>query len=70
ISLGSLRHIAYRSKQDKSQEFLYPLQPGSLLYMSADIQGDWLHAIPKETGAGERISVTFRKMLVKAPTDP
>ena len=70
ISLGSLRHIAYRSKQDKSQEFLYPLQPGSLLYMSAAIQGDWLHAIPKETVAGERISLTFRKMLSKAPTGP
>jgi len=66
ISLGSLRHITYRLKQDKNQEFLYPLPPGSLLYMSAAIQQDWLHAIPKETGAGARISMTFRKILNKA----
>ncbi|WP_230412274.1 alpha-ketoglutarate-dependent dioxygenase AlkB [Undibacterium hunanense] len=63
ISLGSQRQIVYRSKADKSQEFAYPLPPGSLLYMSAAIQDDWLHAIPKEAGAGERISMTFRKIV-------
>ncbi|MFZ6709820.1 alpha-ketoglutarate-dependent dioxygenase AlkB [Undibacterium sp. TC9W] len=66
ISLGSLRRIAYRSKQDKSQEYFYPLPAGGLLYMSASIQEEWLHAIPKEPGAGERISLTFRKILNKA----
>jgi len=38
ISLGSQRHITYRNKADKTQEFTYPLPPGSLLYMSAAIQ--------------------------------
>ncbi|MFZ6778093.1 alpha-ketoglutarate-dependent dioxygenase AlkB [Undibacterium sp. Ji83W] len=66
ISLGSLRHIAYRNKKDKDQEYLYPLPAGGLLYMSASIQEDWLHAIPKEAGSGERISLTFRKILNKA----
>ncbi|MFZ6743995.1 alpha-ketoglutarate-dependent dioxygenase AlkB [Undibacterium sp. JH2W] len=66
ISLGSLHHIAYRSKKDKSQEFVYPLSPGSLLYMSNAIQEDWLHAIPKEAAVGERISLTFRKITVKS----
>lgn len=66
VSLGSLRHIVYRSKQDKSQEYFYPLPAGGLLYMSASVQEEWLHAIPKERGAGERISLTFRKILRNA----
>lgn len=62
ISLGCLRHIVYRSKTDRAQEFSYPLAAGTLLYMSGEIQQAWLHAIPKEEGAGERISLTFRKI--------
>jgi alkylated DNA repair dioxygenase AlkB len=69
VSLGSLRHIAYRSKGDKNQEYFYPLPAGGLLYMSASIQEEWLHAIPKEPGAGERISLTFRKIVNKTQTE-
>jgi len=69
ISLGSVRHIVYRNKKDKSQEYQYPLPAGGLLYMSAEIQEEWLHAIPKDAEAGERISLTFRKILNGAQAD-
>jgi alkylated DNA repair dioxygenase AlkB len=62
ISLGSLRHIAFRNKAERNLEFRYPLLAGSLLYLSDEIQQTWLHAIPKEPEAGERISLTFRKI--------
>ncbi|MGJ7528898.1 alpha-ketoglutarate-dependent dioxygenase AlkB family protein [Variovorax sp. GB1P17] len=60
VSVGATRSIAYRSKTDSSLRFEYPLPHGSLLYMSDAVQQDWLHAIPKAEGVGERISLTFR----------
>lgn len=63
ISLGAVRSIVFRSKADKSIEFSYPLASGSLLYMTKEIQDDWLHAIPKMTDVGERISLTFRQII-------
>lgn len=62
VSLGSVRNIVYRSKAN-STEFSYPLQSGSLLYMSQEMQEHWLHAIPKVENVGERISLTFRKIV-------
>ena len=63
ISLGATRSIVYRSKTNKTHEFSYPLEDGSLLYMTQEMQQHWLHAIPKEQCAGERISLTFRHIL-------
>jgi alkylated DNA repair dioxygenase AlkB len=63
VSVGSVRSIVFRNKQDRTCEFAYPLPSGSLLYMSELIQHDWLHAIPKAPGAAQRISLTFRSIL-------
>jgi len=63
ISLGATRSIVFRSKADKACEFSYPLEDGSLLYMTQEMQEHWLHAIPKEVDVGERISLTFRHIL-------
>jgi hypothetical protein len=30
--------------------------------MSNRLQEEWLHAIPKQDGVGERISLTFRRI--------
>ncbi|MFN0125512.1 MAG: hypothetical protein ACKV19_02370 [Verrucomicrobiales bacterium] len=38
----------------------YVLNPGSLLYMDAAVQEDWLHAVKPAPGAGPRISLTWR----------
>ncbi|HEX8610905.1 MAG TPA: alpha-ketoglutarate-dependent dioxygenase AlkB [Telluria sp.] len=62
ISLGSVRAIAYRNKLDAALRVDYPLPNGSLLYMSGQVQHEWVHAIQKDPGAGERISLTFRSM--------
>jgi len=63
VSLGSTRSLVFRSKADKSVEFEYPLPPGSLIYMSNEVQDRWLHAIPKVDGVGPRISMTFRAIV-------
>ena len=63
ISLGAERTISYRSKLDKEHKVKYKLKNGALLYMDKDVQQKWMHAIPKESGVGERISLTFRHIL-------
>lgn len=63
ISLGSVRSILLRNKQSKEIEFAYMLPSGSLLYMTKQIQDQWLHAIPKVSEVGERISLTFRAIV-------
>ena len=63
ISLGASRFISYRSKKDRAIEHKYLLQSGDFLYMDDLIQEDWLHAIPQQDGAGERISLTFRHII-------
>lgn len=62
VSVGAVRSIVYRNKLDRSLQFDYPLEHGSLLYMNQQIQDEWLHAIPKSDVTGERISLTFRSM--------
>ena len=63
LSLGSVRHITYRLIENKELKVKYALQPGALLHMDNEIQTKWQHAIPKEKGAGERISLTFRHIM-------
>jgi alkylated DNA repair dioxygenase AlkB len=67
LSLGSPRTMVFRNKADRALQHNLILQPGSLLYMSNEMQLEWLHGIPKESnpedGAiGERISITLRKI--------
>jgi alkylated DNA repair dioxygenase AlkB len=63
ISLGAERHISYRSKADEEIKYKYLLKNGSLLSMDKQIQDEWMHAIPKEIGTGQRISLTFRYII-------
>jgi len=63
VSLGSSRHISYRSKLDSKIKFRYLLNSGDLLYMKNEIQAQWMHAIPKDPDVGERISLTFRLII-------
>ncbi len=60
ISLGSTRTIVYQNKHNRQIEYRYELLSGSLLYMSGELQQNWLHAIPKAPNVGARISLTFR----------
>jgi alkylated DNA repair dioxygenase AlkB len=63
ISLGAERYISYRSKADKNHRVRYLLKHGGLLYMDDQVQRDWMHAIPKSSASGERISLTFRHII-------
>lgn len=60
VSLGSEREMVFRHKEDRSHKVPCRLAPGSLLYMSNELQASWLHGIPKAAHAGPRISLTFR----------
>ncbi len=62
VSLGAERSITFRSIADSKEKYYYPLQSGSLLYMSQQIQDDWKHAVLKQPEAGGRISLTFRQL--------
>ncbi|MFZ1389940.1 MAG: alpha-ketoglutarate-dependent dioxygenase AlkB [Thiolinea sp.] len=63
ISLGAERQINYKSKTHPEQIVSYTLPSGMLLYMNDMVQQEWLHAIPKQAGVGERISLTFRHII-------
>jgi alkylated DNA repair dioxygenase AlkB len=65
VSLGAERAITFRSIADRSVTVEYPLASGSLLYMSAEVQSAWKHAILPQPGAGGRISLTFRRLKVE-----
>lgn len=67
VSLGAQRNITFQSKPDKAIERSYLLESGLLLYMSAEVQDKWKHAILKQESVGGRISLTFRQMERKAP---
>ncbi len=59
VSLGSQRTISFREIGGDTR-VSYQLKPGSLLYMGADVQIAWKHAIKRQPGAGPRISLTWR----------
>jgi alkylated DNA repair dioxygenase AlkB len=63
VSLGSVRAMTYRKKDDKSVQMEYPLASGSLLYMPDEVQQQWLHAVLKSEKVGARISLTFRSIV-------
>ena len=63
VSLGASRFISYRSKKERAIEHRCLLESGDFLYMDNCVQKHWLHAIPKQDRAGERISLTFRCLV-------
>ena len=64
VSLGGMRKITYRRKKDPLNQRSFELLPGSLLYMDADVQLHWVHAIKRQTKATARISLTWRAFNV------
>ena len=60
LSYGATRSFILRHKRDKRTVRL-PLEDGSLLLMSGQLQRNWLHGINKSTRPlGERLNLTFR----------
>lgn len=63
VSLGTTRHLKFKHIDDPESFLDYALVPGSLIYMTQEIQHSWQHAIPKADTREGRISLTFRRML-------
>ena len=60
VSLGATRTLRFRLQDDREIEHPWPLPGGSLLYMPPELQHTWKHGVPRQPGAGPRISLTFR----------
>ncbi len=67
VSVGAERTLTYRSRLDP--EVLVPvlLEAGSMLYMDDRVQDEWMHGVRRQTGAGPRISLTFRRIVAAGP---
>jgi alkylated DNA repair dioxygenase AlkB len=64
VSLGATRRFRLRHRRRKELTRDLDLAHGSLLLMSGTTQHHWLHALPKTArAAGERINLTFRRIL-------
>ena len=63
VSLGATRTLKFRNIINADHVLSYDLTPGSLVYMTQEIQDLWQHAIPKSDTEFGRISLTFRLLL-------
>lgn len=64
FSLGTIREMVLRRIGAPTLRYVYPLEPGSVFFMSDDLQAEWQHGIPKQSGRGPRISLSFRSLRV------
>jgi alkylated DNA repair dioxygenase AlkB len=63
VSLGAVRSFVLRHRKGR-EKITLPLAHGSLLVMAGTCQHHWLHGVPKtEAEVGERINLTFRRIL-------
>lgn len=62
ISLGETRTLRFKNITNKETIIDFDLPSGSLIYMTQDVQKEWLHAIPPSDTEQERMSLTFRKI--------
>ncbi|MDQ6470133.1 alpha-ketoglutarate-dependent dioxygenase AlkB [Flavobacterium sp. LHD-80] len=66
FSFGSSRTMRFKNKSDFNIIYDILLENNSYLYMSQEIQKEWLHSIlPVDIGEkNERFSITFRKIII------
>jgi alkylated DNA repair dioxygenase AlkB len=62
LSVGETRTLRFRNISDKTVIEDYDLPPGSLIYMTQQVQAEWQHAIPATNTMNGRISLTFRQI--------
>jgi len=63
LSIGETRSLKFRKILSPEEVLSYELRPGSLIYMTQEVQAIWQHAIPKADTDKGRISLTFRKII-------
>ena len=69
VSLGAQRGLRFRRIGRYEERVTYVLAPGSLLYMRAQVQSEWQHALPRTSRPQPRISLTFRAVATAAAGD-
>ena len=62
ISLGEARVLRFRNIQEKERTVDFELHPGSLFYMTQNIQKEWEHSVPKSDMDRGRMSLTLRRI--------
>lgn len=62
VSLGETRVLRFKKIIEEGIVLDYLLPSGSLLYMTQELQKEWVHAIPKSETENGRMSLTFRKI--------
>ena len=63
VNFGATRDFQIRQMSDHSMKFTVPLQHGSLLIMSGEMQHYWEHAVPKRKKVtSSRFNLTFRNI--------
>ena len=61
VSFGETRRFVLRRNDDHSEKIEFPLNHGTLLIMSGELQHFWQHAIPKQRKvSNSRFNLTFR----------
>ena len=63
ISVGATRTLRFRGILEQAMTADFQLTPGSLLYMTCEVQDLWQHGIPRVDTDRGRISLTFRKII-------
>ncbi|MFT3772348.1 MAG: alpha-ketoglutarate-dependent dioxygenase AlkB [Minicystis sp.] len=64
LSLGAPRRFLLRHAKKKGKSMTFVLGDGALLVMAGSTQHHYRHSVPKEDEAGERINLTFRRVLL------
>jgi alkylated DNA repair dioxygenase AlkB len=62
ISVGAPRILKFRNILNRELFESYELTPGSLIYMTQEVQEIWQHSIPQSNTEDGRISITLRKI--------
>ncbi len=64
LSLGAPRTLAFRTRESGAKRVRkrYTLISGTLLFMAPGTQRRWQHCVPQQRGAGERVSLGFRRL--------
>jgi alkylated DNA repair dioxygenase AlkB len=63
VSLGFPWPLRFRGRENPEERRAFPLASGSVLYMSAEVQQHWAHAIKRARYAEPRISLTWRAFV-------
>lgn len=63
LSLGSERTLVFRHRERLHADVSIALKDQEVLIMMEDTQKNWLHSVPKCKSAGERMNLTFRRIV-------